>query len=99
MTEGTYREVRKTKKISEESVRLIRKYLPELGLTFPLDDDDGGYRILKFFEAIDADIGGMIDKGKEVDPVFNDDVNRIIGEFLAPDEPIDYDDLERRLRL
>ncbi len=87
------------KKISEESVRLIREHLPELGLTFPLDDDDGGYRILKFFEAIDADIGGMIAEGKKVDPELIDDVGRIIEEFLAPDEPIDYNDLERRLRL
>ena len=43
----------------------------------PLNDDDGR----------------MIYEGKEVDPKSIDDVGRIIGEFLAPNEPIDYENL------
>lgn len=85
--------------ISETSVQLIKKYSDQIGLTFPMDDDVSGYAILKFFESMDADIGGMKSEGRSVDDKLVADINRIIEEFLFDGEQkIDYEDLERRLK-
>ena len=85
--------------ISESSVQLIKKYSDEIGLSFPMDDEGSGYAILKFFESMDADIGGMKHEGIPVDDKLVDDVSRIIDEFLYDGrEEIDYADLERRLK-
>ena len=85
------------KRISEESVKLIREHLSELDLTFPLDDEDGGYRTFQFFTSMDDRIGGLRMNGVEVDPKLIEDVGRGVMEFNNPDEPIDYEDLQRRL--
>ena len=85
--------------ISETSVQLLKKYSDQIGLTFPMDDDSSGYAILKFFESMDADIGGMKSEGKPVDDKLVADIDRIIKEFFYDGgEEIDYRDLERRLR-
>ncbi len=47
-----------SKIISERSVQLIKQYADEINLTFPMDDEGAGYAILKFFELMDAEIGG-----------------------------------------
>ena len=86
------------RKISEESVKLIREHLSELDLTFPLTDDDSGLKILDFFESLDDHIGGLRMEGKVVDRKFIDDVGRGMDEFMISDEDIDYEDLERRLK-
>ena len=88
-----------SKIISERSIQLIKQYADEINLTYPMDDDGAGYAILKFFEMMDAEIGGQRSKGIEVDGQIIADVNRIINEFLydGKDE-IDYADLERRLK-
>ena len=85
-------------RVSEESVKLIREHLSELNLTFPLDDEDGGYKIFEFFSAMDGSIGDLRMSTDEKDRKLLDDVNRIVMEFNNPDEPIDYMDLERRLK-
>ena len=88
-----------SRRISETSVQLIKKYSDQIGLTFPMDDDRSGYAILKFFESMDADIGGMKSEGKTVDDKLVADVDKIIEEFLYDGEDgIDYEDLERRLK-
>ena len=79
-------------------MKLIKKHLSELDLTFPLTDEEGGYTILKFFESLDDHIGGLRMEGKEVDRKFIDDVGRGMDEFMISDEDIDYEDLERRLK-
>ncbi len=85
--------------ISETSVQLLKKYSDQIGLTFPMDDDNSGYAILKFFESMDADIGGMKSEGKPVDDKLVADIGKIIEEFLYDGEKeIDYKDLERRLK-
>ena len=85
--------------ISENSVQLIKKYADEIGLTFPMDDDTSGYAILKFFESMDADIGGMKAEGKSIDDKLQSDIGKIIQEFLYDgEEEIDYQDLEKRLK-
>ena len=86
------------KKISEESVKLIREHMSDLNLTYPLTDEEGRYTILKFFESLDDHIGGLRMEGKEVDRKFIDDVGRGMDEFMITDEDIDYEDLERRLK-
>jgi len=86
------------KKISEESVILIRENLSELDLKFPLDDEDGGYTIFRFFSSMDGSIGHLRTSDDEKDKKLLDDINRIVMEFNNPDEPIDYQDLERRLK-
>ena len=88
-----------SKIISESSVQLIKKYSDEIGLKFPMDEEGSGYAILKFFESMDADIGGMKAEGKPVDEELVADVSRIIKEFLYDGgEEIDYLNLERRLK-
>ncbi len=87
-----------TKRISEKSVKLIKEHLNELNLVFPLNDEDGGYKILKFFEQLDADIGELRLEGKVVSKDLIDDVGQIITEFVNPVDPIDYEDLEQRLK-
>ncbi len=85
--------------VSEESVQLIRKFLSEIDLPTPFDGDGAGYNILKFFEQLDVDIGGMADKGETVDPGFAAGVDKVIQEFMYDGlDPIDYGDLERRLK-
>ncbi len=86
------------RRISEESVKLIREHISELNLTFPLTDEEGRYTILKFFESLDDHIGGLRMEGKDVDRKFIDDVGRGMDEFMISDEDIDYEDLERRLK-
>ncbi len=53
--------------VCPESVELIKQHIDEIGITYPLDDD-GAYAILKYFETMDADIGGWLHEGKHVDP-------------------------------
>jgi len=85
--------------ICEESVQLIKEHLSEIDLTFPLDDENGGYRIFKFFESMDANICEEISSSNdEKDKKLIRDVDRILSEFINPDEPIDYQDLEARLK-
>ena len=44
--------------ISERSVQLIREHSDGIDLSLPMDDDGVGFAILKYFESMDADIGG-----------------------------------------
>lgn len=88
-----------SKIISERSVQLIKQYADEINLTFPMDDEGAGYAILKFFELMDAEIGGQRSRGIVVDSQLIADVNQVIDEFLYDGKnEIDYVDLERRLK-
>ena len=44
--------------ISERTVQLIREHSDGIDLSLPMDDDGVGFAILKYFESMDADIGG-----------------------------------------
>ena len=88
-----------TIRVSDSSVELIRQHLNELNLSYPLDEEHAGYAILKYFEEIDADIGGLKAEGKHVDEDFVERVNKVIEEFFFDNRiKIDYEDLERRLK-
>jgi len=87
------------KTISEDSVKLIKEHLSELDLTFPLDDEDACYKILKYFESMDGGICyDLSTSNDEKDRKLLDDVDRIISEFQTLEDPVDYQDLERRLK-
>lgn len=89
-----------TVKVSERSVQLIKQYMDEIELPLPLDFENAGYNILKFFEHLDGAISTWKDEGKDVDETFVKDVDYVIQEFFSDNgELIDYADLQKRLGL
>ncbi len=86
------------RKISKESEKLIKEHMSELELKYPLDDDDSGYKIFHYFSAYDGTVGDLLEIDAQKYQKLSEDVNRIVMAFNNPDEDIDYEDLERRLK-
>ena len=83
----------------EASVRLLKKYLPEIGLSIPLSESDLD-EASDFFDAMEFSLAVDKNEGREYDQDLLDAVCRAYDDFtpIEDDDFIDMDALNAKLR-
>ena len=83
----------------EASVRLLKKYLPEIGLSVPLSESDLD-EASDFFDAMEFSLAVDKNEGREYDQELLDAVCRAYDDFtpIEDDDYIDMDALNARLQ-
>ena len=83
----------------EASVRLLKKYLPELGLSIPLSESDLD-EVSDFFDAMEFSLAVDKNEGCEYDQELLDAVSNAYDDFtpIEDEDYIDVDALNARLQ-
>ncbi len=84
---------------SEASVRLLKKYLPEIGLSVPLSESDLD-EASDFFDAMEFSLAVDKNEGREYDQDLLDSASNAYDDFtpIEDDDFIDMDALNARLQ-
>ena len=89
------------KTIRDETITLIKAYLPEIGVQVPLRSEEDIEKICDFFEYMEATLANALADGEKVDRNLLDAAASAFDDLaiVEDDEYHDIDDLNRRLMM
>jgi len=89
------------KTIRDETITLIKAYLPEIGVQVPLRSEEDIEKICDFFEYMEVTLANALADGEKVDRNLLDAAASAFDDLaiVEDDEYHDIDDLNRRLMM
>ena len=87
------------KEVRDETIQLIKRYLPEMRVQLPLTDESDVEEISDFFEDMEGSLSNALGCGEAVDRQLLDAVAHAFDDLaiIEDDDFHDIDDLNRRL--
>ena len=87
------------KTVRDETISLIKAYLPEIGVQIPLRDEEDVERICDYFEDMEVSLANALGDGDKIDRDLLDAAANAFDDLaiIEDDDCHDIDDLNRRL--
>lgn len=85
--------------VSDETISLIKRYLPEIGIQLPLRNEEDIEKISDFFEEMEISLSNALGCGEKIDRKLLDSAARAFDDMaiIEDDDFHDIDNLNRRL--
>ncbi|MBR4227029.1 MAG: hypothetical protein IKR86_09775 [Candidatus Methanomethylophilaceae archaeon] len=87
------------KMVRDETISLIKAYLPEIGVQIPLRDEEDVGKICEYFEDMEVSLANALGEGDKIDRDLLDAAANAFDDLaiIEDDEYHDIEDLNRRL--
>jgi hypothetical protein len=87
------------KTVSNETVSMIKRYLPEIGIQLPLRDEEDIEKISDFFEEMEISLSNALGCGERIDRQLLNSAACAFDDLaiIEDDDFHDVDDLNKRL--
>lgn len=87
------------KMVRDETISLIKAYLPKMGIQIPLRDEEDVGKICEYFEDMEVSLANALGEGDKIDRDLLDAAANAFDDLaiIEDDEYHDIEDLNRRL--